>query len=166
MLYKKSTVKEGLLRYIRQRAGLGDPPSQFTTNASESVNALLKNKLDYKKLELTVFLDKLKEVIDEQEKELQRAVIDHGKYRFCTDFQHLVKKQSDWFLKMSAIQKEAHLTKVAKANLRNKFTSNISNLPFILSDDSDEAHSSDVPQQLEKTLLKEKRDYSHQLMES
>ena len=78
MLYKKSTVKEGLLRY-RKRAGLGDPPSQFTTNASESVNALLKIKLDYKKHELTVFLDKLKEVINEQERELQRAVIDRGK---------------------------------------------------------------------------------------
>ena len=55
LLYKKSTVKEGLLRHNRQRAGLGDPPSQFTTNASESVKALLKNKLDCKKHELTVF---------------------------------------------------------------------------------------------------------------
>ena len=67
---------------------------------------------------------------------------------------------------MSAIQKEVHLKKVAKANLRKKSTSDISNLPFILSDNSDEAHSSEVPQQLEKTPLKEKPDYSHQLMES
>ena len=105
-------------------------------------------------------------MIDEQERELQRAVIDRGKYRFCTDYQHLVKKQSGWFLKMSAIQKEAHLKKVAKANLRKKSASDISNLSFILSDNSDEAHSSEVPQQLEKTPLKEKPDSSQQLMES
>ena len=37
--YKNAAIKEGLLRCNRQRAGLGDPPSQFTTNASESVNA-------------------------------------------------------------------------------------------------------------------------------
>ena len=47
--YKSSIVKEGLLQCNRQRAGLGDPPPAFTTNASESINALLKNKMDYKK---------------------------------------------------------------------------------------------------------------------
>ena len=47
--YKRSIVKEGLLQCNRQRAGLGDRPAAFTTNASESINALLKNKMDYKK---------------------------------------------------------------------------------------------------------------------
>lgn len=101
----------------RQRAGLGDPPS-FTTNASESMNALLKNKVDYKKNELPALLDKLKEVIDEQERELERAVLDRGKYKFRPECQYLVKLESDWFLRMLASQREAHLKKVAKANLR------------------------------------------------
>ena len=70
MKFKTSLIKEGLLRSKRQSAGLGNPPPMFTTNASESINALLKNKLDYKKHELSVFLDKLKETIDEQEREL------------------------------------------------------------------------------------------------
>jgi hypothetical protein len=111
--YKTAAIKEGLLRCSRQKAGLGDPPSQFTTNASESINALLKNKMDYKKHELSIFLDKLKDVIDEQERELERAVIDRGKYEFCTNYQYLVKKESDWFLKMSGVQRETHLKKVA-----------------------------------------------------
>ena len=86
--FKTSLVKEGLLRCKRQSAGLGNPPSAFTTNTSESINALLKNKLDYKKQELPAFLDKLKETIDEQERELERAVIDGGKYQFCDDYRH------------------------------------------------------------------------------
>ena len=144
--YKNAAIKEGLLRCNRQRAGLGDPPSQFTTNASESVNALLKNKMDYKKHELSVFLDKLKEVIDEQERELERAIIGRGKYEFCTDFQYLVKKESDWFLKMSGVQREAHLKKVAKANLRKvTVTSHCSNLSSIhLTESSEETHQTQM----------------------
>ena len=104
-------IKEGLLQCNRERAGLGDPPSQFTTNASVSVNALLKNKMDYKKIELSVFPNKLKEVIDEQERELEQAVIGRGKYEFYTDYQYLV---SDWFVKMSGVQREAHLKRLLK----------------------------------------------------
>ena len=57
------------LRPIREECGLGCPPSQFTTNASESVNALLKRKVDYKKNELPDFLDRVKEIIQEQQME-------------------------------------------------------------------------------------------------
>ena len=31
-----------LLKEVRIKAGLGDPPSTFSTNASESINAMLK----------------------------------------------------------------------------------------------------------------------------
>ena len=48
---------------------MGDPPSYFATNASKSINAVLKNKVDYKKNELPDFLDKLKDVINEQERD-------------------------------------------------------------------------------------------------
>ena len=46
MKFKTSLIK-GLIRSKRQSAGLGNPLPMFTTNASESINALLKNKLDY-----------------------------------------------------------------------------------------------------------------------
>ena len=82
-----------ILRPIRVQAGLGDPPSVFTTNAS--INALLKNKVEYRKNELPVFLDQLKEAIDEQEREVERAVIDRGKYRFRSDYRYLVKHESN-----------------------------------------------------------------------
>ena len=44
------------------------------------MNAVLKRKVDYKKKELPEFLDELKKVIDEQEHELERAIINEGKY--------------------------------------------------------------------------------------
>ena len=44
------------------------------TNASESVNAMLKKKVDYKCSELPHFLHHLKALIDEPEHEIQKAV--------------------------------------------------------------------------------------------
>ena len=55
--FKSDMVKKCMLRLVRQQAGLECPPDAFTTNANESVNALLKNK--YKRHELPMFLDKL-----------------------------------------------------------------------------------------------------------
>lgn len=37
-------IVSGMLRHVREDAGLGDPPSPFTTNASKSLNAVLKRK--------------------------------------------------------------------------------------------------------------------------
>ena len=84
--YKYSVIKKTMLKSVRRNAGLGDPPTLFTTNASESVNSLLKNRMDYKKNELSEFLDKLKSLIDNQEKEMEKAIIGRGKYELCEQF--------------------------------------------------------------------------------
>ena len=82
--YKSAIVKNSMLKSIRRKARLGDPPLQFTTNASESINAVLKHKVDYKKNELPDFLDKLKSVINEQERELERAIIGEANMNFAS----------------------------------------------------------------------------------
>ena len=46
---KKNLLKNKMLKETHINAGLGNPPSYFTTNSSESINAMLKNKVDYKK---------------------------------------------------------------------------------------------------------------------
>ena len=94
-------MKEKMLKPTRCQAGLGDQPSQFTTNASES---MLKSKVDYKKSELPAFLEKLKSVIDEQEREIERAVINRGKYQLSDDYKKLEVKEDHWFLSMSHTQ--------------------------------------------------------------
>ena len=94
-----------MLQSTRRDAGLGDPPEPFTTNASESMNALLKNKVEYKRSELPEFLEKLKEDINEQDREVERAVINRGKYKLLPEFQSFEKTEEEWFLKMSVVQR-------------------------------------------------------------
>ena len=114
--YKAENIVSGMLKPVRREAGLGNPPLRFTTNASKSVNAMLKRKVDYKKNELHVFINHLKQVVDEQEKEVERAVISRGKYKFHPDYTHLEIKESEWF-KMTKDQREKHIKKFASTRL-------------------------------------------------
>ena len=114
--HKVEMITSGMLQPMREDAGLGCPPASFTTNACESLNAVLKRKVNYKKNELPAFVNHLKSLIDEQERELERAVIGRGKYRFRREFQHLQIEEEVWF-RMSRDQREKHLKKVAHAQI-------------------------------------------------
>ena len=46
--HKAAVIEETMLKPIREDACLGCPPHSFTTNASETANFILKNKVDYK----------------------------------------------------------------------------------------------------------------------
>lgn len=114
--HKLEPIVAGMLRPVREEAGLGMPPVPFTTNASESLNAMLKRKVHFKKNELPTFVNHLKQLVEEQERELERCIIGRGKYQFRKEFRHLEIKESDWF-RMSRDQRERHLKKVAQVNL-------------------------------------------------
>ena len=105
-----------MLKSVREEAGLGVPPSVFTTNASESVNAMLKRKVEYKKNELPSFVAHLKQLVDEQERELERAVIGRGKYQFAEAYRFLEIKEIDWF-RMTKEQRPKHMQKIANVQL-------------------------------------------------
>ena len=108
--YKCHIIKKTMLHLVRMRAG--NPPIAFTTNASESINALLKNQVEFKRSDVPVFLDQLQSAIDEQQKEVERAIIDAGKYKFRDQFKHLIKSEEEWFFRMSLIQKQNHIKRI------------------------------------------------------
>jgi len=106
------------LFYMARGLTVHDPPARFTTNASESLNAVLKAGVQYKKSELPAFIQKLQKlVVDEQEREFERAIIDRGKYRLQAQFSHLQVPELKWFSQMSEQQRASHLKKVAETYL-------------------------------------------------
>ena len=58
---------------VCEKAGL-DP---FSTNNSESINFVLKVKLDYKR---NVLVNKIYELIEDQQREVEKTLLDTGKY--------------------------------------------------------------------------------------
>ena len=105
-----------MLRPVREKAGLGIPPIAFTTNTSESINAMLKRKVDYKRNDLPVFLEKVKQLIQEQD-EIEKAVISRGKYAVHPEFKKLVKTEGEWFTKMKESERVGHLQRFATFKL-------------------------------------------------
>ena len=92
-----STVKDSMLCGVRRSAGLGNPPSPYYTNAVESMNSLLKLRTDFKKQELTVFICKLKELVDNQFAEVDKAVAGIGDYAMHEDYKKFCFTSARWF---------------------------------------------------------------------
>lgn len=110
---KKEVIRKSMLRSVRQEAGLGSPPDSFFTNASECVNSIIKAKVEYKSSELPQFVTKLRELCDEQEREVERALICRGKYRLRPQYRQLEVDESKWF-SMTKDQRVKHLKKVGE----------------------------------------------------
>ena len=116
--HKVQTIRDSMLRSVREECGLGSPPAAFTTNGSESLNAMLKHKVDYKKNELPLFIEKVKELVNEQRREVERAVIGRGKYRILEQYQSFIVPESQWFL-MTPAQRKNHLSKFHTAAVKD-----------------------------------------------
>ena len=51
---------------LRENAGHGSPPAQFTTNAYESLNAAIKRKVYFKGSDWPVFNAHMKKIVESQ----------------------------------------------------------------------------------------------------
>ena len=63
-----------MLKSTRTAAGLGYPPEIFTTNSSESLNATIKRKVNYKESEWPEFNEYMRQLVMSQRDEVLRAV--------------------------------------------------------------------------------------------
>ena len=77
---KVNHMKVTMLKTVRAEAGLGSPPQPFTTNASETTNSVIKAHISYKHSQLMEFVNHLKDVVDEQGRGVEHAVIKRGKF--------------------------------------------------------------------------------------
>jgi len=79
---KLSAVESSMLKSVRQSSGLGSPPDAFYTNDVESANRIIKRKTNYKAFEWPDFCKLAKDLVEEQENEIEKAVIGVGEYSF------------------------------------------------------------------------------------
>ena len=119
-----AVIRDTMLRPIREECGLGCPPDIFTTNASESINAILKRKVNYKRNELPDFIGEMKELIEEQQQEVERAIIGRGKYQFRKEYHFLEIQEGKWFI-MNQVQRRKHIASVHSAVLSDASGSSV-----------------------------------------
>ena len=114
--YKVDVIRHTMLRSVREEAGLGCPPDAFYTNTSECINSVIKVRVEYKRNELPQFIEKYHQLCEEQEREVERAVIHRGKYRLRPQYRHLDVSESKWF-QMTREQRTRHLKRVHRVLL-------------------------------------------------
>ena len=94
-----------MLRSTRTAAGLGYPPEIFTTNASESLNATIKRRVNYKESEWPEFNNYMRQLIMSQRDEVLWALSGRGQYRLDEEYTHLVVAPQQW-VKMKPEQRK------------------------------------------------------------
>ena len=85
-----------MLTPIRQGAGLGTPPTPFYTNAVESINSLLKLQTDHRKQELPIFIERLKNAMETQFMEVDRAIAGLGDYQVLDGYRSFQFSAAKW----------------------------------------------------------------------
>ena len=117
--YKANVVCYNMSRNIRESVGLGSPPDIFTTNASESINALMKRKVDYKESEWPQFNAEIMEIVKQQQDEIIRALSGRGQFRLLPQFSQYSVSATAW-TKMRPEQRREVITKFNKATMKSK----------------------------------------------
>ena len=72
---------ETMITPVRQRAGLGTPPDPFYTNLSESINRELKRVVDRRPCDLSLFIEKMYSLVQQQNDRITQAVVRNGEWR-------------------------------------------------------------------------------------
>lgn len=117
--YKAKAVCFTMRKDLRIKAGLGSPPKMFTTNASESINAVLKQKVNFKESEWPEFNDKVKMLVKQQREEVIRALSGRGQYRLSPNYSHFAVSVSEW-TKMRPEQRRNIIAKFDNATLKSR----------------------------------------------
>lgn len=119
---KSAKFVDHLISPVRQRAGLGCPPSRFTTNRSERTNGVIqdyvKRKCGQQLVDVFTFSVKLKELVDMQEKEVELAVVNKGEYVLHPAYRELHVTASQW-AQMTYDQQQAAVKKVHLCNVED-----------------------------------------------
>ena len=66
LTYQADSVQYHMRKDLRESAGLGSPPCQFTTNASESINAAIKREVEYNESAWPEFNQTMRRFVESQ----------------------------------------------------------------------------------------------------
>ena len=94
--FQANVVCYHMRKDIRVAAGLGSPPTMFTTNSSEAINSVIKKQVHYKKTQWPEFVKHMKELAESQRNEIIRSLSGRGQYRLSEDYQHLSVSVEKW----------------------------------------------------------------------
>ncbi len=94
--HKADAVRYCMLKSVREAAGLGSPPSIYTTNASESMNQVFKRHVHSKPSQWPEFNDSIQRLVLAKREEVIRALSGRGLFRLRSQYSHLGVDYVTW----------------------------------------------------------------------
>ena len=116
--YIAEDMKSMMIASVRKKTGFDD--SFFYNNDPESMNNCIKTRMEKKKLSWSECVQQLKGMSEEQERNINRALIHEGPYRIRPECQRLIIPVEKW-LALSKEQKERKLKEFQKIPLSQAF---------------------------------------------
>ena len=111
------SMKKCMLKPVRINAGLGNPPNQWENNMTECLHNVIKEELNHESVDVTTFLEKVKEcVFDQQRDEYIRGIHGLGEYRLIDQKKHLQVSPVQWS-EMTETQRKALAAKVLHSDV-------------------------------------------------
>ena len=115
--YQSDVVKYHMRKDLRESVGLGSPPSIFTTNGAESINAAIKRKVDHKESDWPQFNEQIKSLVNAQHEEVIRSLSQCGKYMLKLEYAHYSVTTQEW-MRMRPDQRQQIVDEFQKAALK------------------------------------------------
>ena len=104
-----------MIKPVRVKAGLGNPPRQYHNNAPECINNVIKAKVHRKKQNsLDELCSQLRSLVQDQQNHLIRAVTRRGEYRLRSIFKNFEMSALKWF-ELSEQDRSKHIQQLRKA---------------------------------------------------
>ena len=107
-------ISECMSKNTRRNAGMGDPPLPFSTNDSESANAVIKGAVKFKENEMSDFVREMSVLMQQQKDDVESAIFNKGPYQLAPSFRSFFVAETDWFKKRNE-QRDRHMEKFHKA---------------------------------------------------
>lgn len=89
-------MKESMLKDVRIEAGLGDPPCEYVNNDPEAANFMIKHGLQFDSKKPHQFIQEIKNIVETQQHNEDRAVFGKGPYKVRKEFEHLKIDDMTW----------------------------------------------------------------------
>lgn len=89
-------MKESMLKDVRIEAGLGDPPCEYVNNDPEAANFMIKHGLQFDSKKPHQFIEEIKNIVETQQHNEDRAVFGKGPYKVRKEFEHLKIDDMTW----------------------------------------------------------------------
>ena len=97
-------MKSSMIRPVWKEAGLGNPPTEFSTSDVEAANFMVKYGLHFDPQKPHVFIESVKDVIETQWRNYDWAVFGKDPHRLRKGFDHFLVNDLKWS-SMTAVQR-------------------------------------------------------------